>query len=506
MLTPPSPQSLQQSALLQARARELGQAGQRQAAVDTYRQAIAACPASSGPYQGLVALLLQAGDLGNAIKVMNAVPAPVYRTAPGLQHLHAAILIHLGQLDGAIALLERLVGAEGVGQGSVHHNLAACHDRLERHALACACFERAQAAGKDDADLYLGWGGSLHKLGDVANARRRYEEGLRKFPGHSELPYELAVLLLKAGDFAEGFERYAHRWGARVFAQNRRPALALPAWDGHAPVRSLLVMAEQGIGDQIVFSALLPALMRRVEQVHVAPDPRLRPLLQRSWPGLLLADAPEGLAAEALRSRYDAWIPMGDLGRLAPEGIGWTGGPLRADPARVAALRERYRQQFPGKRLVGLSWKSQRAAFGQKKSIGLADWGPVLQQPDCQFVSLQYGDVAADVAQARAQLGVEVHVDPAIDAFADLDGLAAQMAALDQVISTSNTTAHLAAAQGLPTWVLVPMGEALLWYWGFGERAPWYPDARLFRLQAPGQWAPVIEAVAAALALPPGRG
>lgn len=500
MTADPGAQALRQSALLIAHARELRQAGQLQQAVTIYQQAIGACPGNSAAYQGLVTLLLDAGDIANAAKVMNAVPPAVYRQAAALHNLHAIILIHLGQLDGAIQILERLQGVDGINQGSLFNNLAACYDRKEDYARAPACFEKALRAGKDDPDLYMGWAGTCQKMGDVANAERLYTEGLRKYPRHSELPYEYAVLLLKSGQYAKGFALYDHRWQARVFAQNRRPELPLPHWDGTTGIRSLLVMPEQGVGDEIVFSALLPALLEKVPSVSVALDVRLAPLLERSWPALAVAEPVAGMSAAELAAHFDAWIPAGDLGRLAPEGIGWTGGPLRADPVRTAALRERYQERFPGKRLVGISWKSKRAAFGARKSIDLLDWKPLLEQQDCQFISLQYGEVAEEVARVREALGITVHVDPAIDSFQDLDGLAAQISALDQIITTSNTTAHLAGGLHAPTWVLLPIGPALLWYWGYGERSAWYPDVRLFRLQSPGEWGDVMARVAQALA------
>lgn len=395
------------------------------------------------------------------------------------------------------------MGVQGIAQGTLLNNIASCHDRLHDHAACPPLYEQAFRAGKDDAELFLNWAGSHQKAGNPEAAERLYEQALARHPDSVDLHYEYAVLLLKRGDFARGFARYGNRWGARAFAQNRRPALPLPAWDGEAPLRRLLVMPEQGIGDQIVFSALLPALAARVEHLAIALDDRLQPLLERTWPRLeRVRENPATLDAATLAERYDAWIPAGDLGRLAQEGIGWTGGALRADPQRSAALRAAYRARFPGKRLVGLSWKSRRAAFGQRKSIPLADWQSLLAQPDCQFISLQYGDVGEELREVAERLGISVWADPAIDSFNDLDGLAAQIAALDLVITTSNTTAHLAAALQAPTWVLLPDGPALLWYWGYGEHSAWYPGARLFRCAPGGDWTPALAAVAAALRAP----
>lgn len=132
------------------------------------------------------------------------------------------------------------------------------------------------------------------------------------------------------------------------------------------------------------------------------------------------------------------------------------------------------------------------------KSIDISEWRPVLDCPGVQFVSLQYGDVSEDLRIAREVFGVEIFQDAEIDSFNDLDGLVAQMHALDLVISVSNTTAHLAASTNVPIWVILP--QHLLWYWGFQEeRTDWYPNARLFRFKEMCKCSPDMLEVASTL-------
>ena len=164
------------------------------------------------------------------------------------------------------------------------------------------------------------------------------------------------------------------------------------------------------------------------------------------------------------------------------------------DPARTAQLRERLHD---GRRIVGLSWKSQNPRFEKAKSARLTDFEAVLRQPGCRFVDLQYGDTRADVDAVAREFGVRVeHLDD-IDNNNDIDGLAALMAACDMVATVSNTTAHLAGALGRPAWVFVPYGHARLWYW-FKERgdSPWYPRLRVRRQVSGQSWAELIGASA----------
>jgi hypothetical protein len=98
------------------------------------------------------------------------------------------------------------------------------------------------------------------------------------------------------------------------------------------------------------------------------------------------------------------------------------------------------------------------------------------------FVNLQYGDCAAEIAAAKRAFGVDILDDPEIDPLASLEDFFAQVAAMDLVVSTSNTTVHVAGALNIPTWLLIPRGEGALWYW-FMDRSdsPWYPSVRIFR-------------------------
>ena len=118
---------------------------------------------------------------------------------------------------------------------------------------------------------------------------------------------------------------------------------------------------------------------------------------------------------------------------------------------------------------------------------------PLLRQPGHVWVNLQYGDVGTEIAQLAERHGIAVHRDPEIDPTQNLDGLAAQIAALDAVVSSSNSTVHLAGALGRPCHVLLPAGRGRMWYWPReGETSPWYASIRLLRQQTAGDWSAVV--------------
>jgi len=174
-------------------------------------------------------------------------------------------------------------------------------------------------------------------------------------------------------------------------------------------------------------------------------------------------------------------------------------GYLMADLEAKAAQASTLGRLAEGRLRVGLSWRSGNAQFGAQKSLSLEDCLPLLVQP-AFWVDLQYGDTTAERAALEAAHGIRLWRDEAIDPLKDLDAAAAQYAALDFVITASNTTAHLAGALGLPTWLLLPQpGFGLLWYW-YRERkdSPFYPGLTCFRQKSAGEWSgPVSEAAEA---------
>lgn len=173
-------------------------------------------------------------------------------------------------------------------------------------------------------------------------------------------------------------------------------------------------------------------------------------------------------------------------------------GFLSAAAEAVHRQRQDMAARAAGRPLVGLAWRSANMDYGAQKSLQLADLVPLLRKPAC-WIDLQYGDTAAerDALPADAALW---H-DPAVDPLRDADAAAAQIAALDLVITVSNTTAHLAGALGRPTWLLLPApGYGLLWYW-FLDRPDslFYPSIRCFRQARAGDWGPALAQLEAAL-------
>lgn len=383
--------------------------------------------------------------------------------------------------------------AAAAGSAALHLD----HARLLRGrgavAQALLHLEQRLAAAPDDADLLGAFGRFLQEIGEHGRAIELLRRAVALVPDHAGLRFNLGLSLLTRGALREGWPLYAEgRQMRRADPMRRYPA---PEWRGE-PVagKTLYLWDEQGVGDTLLYGAMIVDLMARGARCILECDPRLVPLFRRSLPDLTVVAAGPFADLGLGGRRVDFHAPLGSIGRFVRPSLDDFPPPrpfLVADPARRAAMNAAL-AQFGGGAKVGLSWRSASTSYADK-SIPLLEWAPILTQPNRRFVALQYGDVGAEVAALRARFGVELIEVPGLDRTGDLDGLAALVAACDVVVTISNVTANIAGALGVPCLLL--LGPGSLWYW-FERRddSPFYANMRLIRAERPGpdQWRPVL--------------
>lgn len=362
---------------------------------------------------------------------------------------------------------------------------------------ALADYDRVIEIKPDHVEAWINRGHMLLELHREEESIASYRQAHILAPRHPDAIYNEALNLLRLGDFKCGWENYELRWFVKDYAAGQRK-YPLPHWNGGPVDGPLLVSAEQGLGDQVLFASMLPDLAARVREVTVEVDPRLVSLLARSFPGTnFVARGPtlyDGPAA--------AHIHMASLGRhFRPDWASFPlreNGYLRCDSELSARLRERLAD---GRQVIGLSWASKNTRYGTAKSAQLHDFAAVLRLPGCRFIDLQYGDTHVEREAVAQDLGVTVERIPDIDNMNDIDGLASLIAACDIVVTVSNTTAHLAGALGKETYLLAPIGRGRMWCW-FRDRqdSPFYPHMSLKWLKRKQPWSELIGGVAAEIA------
>ncbi len=470
------------------------QAGCHALAVERISAAIAVNPRSAVYHLNLGTVHHAQGNLDAA--------ACCYQRAIALKPDFAEAHYNLGnlrQLQGQLdtsALCYRQALALRPALADAHHqmgNLQLSQDRLQE---AVACYHQALALNPNLAEARYNLGHVLQSLGRLDESMACYERALALRPDYGQAHFAMALAQLLGGDYAAGWRNYEARWQSEDHRTPMRP-YRLPRWHGEAlPSGRLLLWGEQGIGDEIMFAALVPDVLRAGSRCVLDCDPRLVPLFARSFPAVEVVARPASEDAAELDIR--AHIPCGSLPgffRTNQAAFAAATSPyLVADPAEAERFRAKYDD---GRRLVGLAWHTNSAKTGRDRSIGLELLAPLLARRDCQWISLQYGDPGAIEAEA-ARTAAPIVVDRSVDQFADLDRFAAQVAAMDLVIAVDNSTAHLAGALGVPVWLLLPFSPDWRWL-AEGDASLWYPSMRLFRQTNSEDWPPVVKHVGDAL-------
>ena len=442
----------------------------------------------------------------------------------------ANIASEMGAGDGAERLYRELLQTVPDSL-PVRNNLANLLRGLHRPEEALQVMDAAMGQGRDSADAMSTYGLCAMECGDLDGARQAFERALRLDPGHGRARANLGELLLLTGETAAGlaeleaarrqldrpaqvdvnlayarflegeyragWEAFESRFDAAAPSERPPRPFTQPRWRGEKVAGAVLIWGEQGVGDEIVFASMVPDAMRRAERIVLECEPRLAPLFARSFPAVEVVPRSDPPASRLQAPDIAAQIPLASLGGIfrnrredfpADTAGSAAGAYLQADPDLRRGLRARYRQLGEGP-LVGLSWRSVNARAGPAKSMALSDLSELLAVRPATFVNLQYGDVEAKVAALRQRTGIRIIQDSAVDQMRDMDAFAAQVAALDLVITVSNTVAHVAGTLGRPTWAMVPAGPGLRWYWGrSGTDCPWYGSLRLYRQSMPGRW------------------
>lgn len=469
--------------------------GQLDKAIAGYRKAAIFNPRHALLYNNLGVCFYTLGNWDEAVIQYRKAIAIDPNMPLALNNL-AVTLNSADRHDEAIPIFQRSLQFQP-GNPKALNNLGDSYNKIGQFGEAKSLIEQALAAAPDYAEAYSNYGMTLWGLGDLDGAIASFKRAIALLPDLAMPHKNLGLVYLLLGNYAEGWREYA--WRQVADGIPARPN-ARPLWQGQ-PLGdgALLVFAEQGVGDEILYSNMMQDLTERGVNVVWEADHRLLPLFRRSYPSIRFIERTWPVDPAVTPADVVAQCPIGTLGMILRTDVAHfqkaRAPVLQPDSARVAALRAQT-CVAPGEKLIGMSWLSKNPRFGNNKSTTLADWADAFRVPGVKFVNLQYGDTLEERTRLIRETGLElVHLD-GLDLTADLDGVAALAAACDHVVTVSNTAAHIAGAVGTPLQILVPEGMGKLWYWGNGtETTPWYPQARFFRQTDQNNWHPIMRQV-----------
>jgi tetratricopeptide (TPR) repeat protein len=402
------------------------------------------------------------------------------------------ILRELRRHDEALSSYDTAIALRP-GFAEAHNNRGNALEDLGRYEEALHAFDAALRSRPDNPSTHATRGKVLHDLHRHEAALASFARAIALRPDYADAHWNLSLCQLAMGDFRSGWRTYEWRWKAS--AGLTRPELPGPLWLGDFPIdgKTIIVRAEQGLGDSLQFCRYVPLLAARANLVL-----QVQPLLTRLL--ATLDGAPRVIAPGDPLPAFDAWIPMmslplafGTTVETIPAAIPY----LRADPELSVFWKNRV-SALPGRK-IGLVWAGaprpeipRANAIDQRRSMPQAAFAPLASIPGLCLISLQKGEACKSAPPAGMALRDWTNE---LNDFADT---AALIDALDLVISVDTSVAHLAGALGKPVWVLNRYDQCWRWLRDRTD-SPWYPTARLFRQPEPGDWSSVIRDVAALL-------
>ena len=402
----------------------------------------------------------------------------------------------LGRHQEAVAEFDAALAAMPFHPG-VHYNRGLALYELGRYAAALGAHDRALASAPEHAGAWLHRGRALAALNRLDEAVKSYGKARAAGKDHPDIQFSEALALLTLGDYRSGFEKYEARWrrSGMPAPQSRRG----PLWLGDYPLarKTVLLHAEQGLGDTIQFARYVPLLAATGAKIVLEVQSELTALMTR------LDGGAKVIARGEAPPPFDVHCPLGSLPlalRTEPGNVPAKIPYLSADDASLAKWSARIGALARPR--IAIAWSGNPSHYNDRnRSLAFARLAPLFAHPaaqaggGAQFISIQR-DVRGEDAPSLAAETRVTHVGANLDNFTDT---AAVIALSDLVISADTAVAHLAGAMGRPLWVLIPFAPD--WRWTLnGEASPWYPTARLFRQTAAGDWDSVIARVAAELA------
>lgn len=353
---------------------------------------------------------------------------------------------------------------------------------VEHYRALCARLEDSIRANPDNPDMLSDLALFYNDMDahDAAIACLVRAIGLKH--DHATAHLALGQILLARGDWRAGWEEY--EWRNAIPAAVPLPTLTSAPWNGMSiPDGRLLLIGDQGYGDTIQFARYIPLALERVQDVILGCSVELQPLF-RGMPRVELQNEWGNIPGHAVHARLSS-LPR--IFGTTPDNVPGRGAYISALDSWHALDCERLR--------VGLAWSGRPSHPNDKhRSLRLERLLPAVRGLDCQFVCLHNVIMDADLSVME-----DLDIMDVSDFLEDFGDTAALIDTLDLVISVDTSVAHLAAAMGKPTWILLP--KAADWRWML-ERSdsPWYPSVKLFRQAFPGDWNPVIGELREALA------
>lgn len=404
------------------------------------------------------------------------------------------IFLRLQDLPSAAACFQNAVQLNEK-DGSFHYSLGRILDMTGKHQEALGHLLEATKLEPQHCDSWTNLGNVCQHLGKYPEALSCYDEALKLTPNSAELHVNRAVVLLNQGNFAEGWKEYEQRWETSTFQVYKRRSFGCPAWNGEAlRGKRLFLHAEQGYGDAIQFARFIPEVLARGAEVFLEVGPPLAELLKQMVPaGHVIIRGEQVPPCDY----HCSLISLAYWLNIALETL--PNAPYLStsaeEQARAKKLIDSKIKGSPKLR-VGLCWRGNPGhRWDHLRSVPQNLLSAFEALPDVQWFLLQRDVTEKERSAFPPEGNTAVFENDELNGFLAIGALAQE---LDIIVTIDTALAHLAGALGKPLWLMLPTFYEWRWHTHLKE-SPWYPSARLFRQDQPGDWQSVITKIAHAL-------
>jgi len=374
-----------------------------------------------------------------------------------------------------------------------HLNLGSILKELDKLEEAEISTRKAIKINANLAEAHSNLGLILSGLGKLIEAEKSARKAIEIEPNIIETNYNLSLILLKAKKFREGWNQF--EWRNKKKGVNNiiinKLEVSKPEWDKEAKGRVLL-LGEQGIGDQILFASLINDLFNEVEQLIIQPDKRLIPIFKRSFDDRIIYSNQNYL----LEGKYDFYISIGSLPKFFRNDTESfkrrQNKYLKVDANKTKILRNKYKTSN-SKKIVGISWKSV-SKINTHKSISLEELILGIYSSNICFINLQYGETKDEINNLKRKYNIDILDIDEVDTYNNIDDLSALINCCDDIVSIDNVTAILAGAIGSKCHLLLPYNSH--WYWSINETSSyWLPSLMLYKQNEFKSWKKPLKAI-----------
>jgi len=398
------------------------------------------------------------------------------------------ILDKLNRFDEALDSYDRAISINP-DHADAYSNRGIILDELNRFDEALDSYDRAISINPDHADAYCSRGFTLQKLNRFDEALDSYDRAISINPDHTTTHFNLSLLNLLRGNFKDGWKGYEWRW--KSIRKDNKRYFSEPLWLGEVSLKdkTILLYAEQGLGDTIQFCRYAPLIAKLGCRVILETPKKLTSLIQQ------LNGLDELIEEGKLLPSFDYQCPLMSLPHAfktevstIPHSFQYFYPPLD----KINQIKQEIEIIKARKKLlIGISWHSIAINTGTSRSIKLKQLIENLALKQVQYINLQYGDTEKEIDEIKNELGIEIF-QSSINNYDDMAELSALIDTCDVIISIDNTTAHLAGALGKNTKIMLPFNPDFRWMLDRDD-SPWYPSVKLYRQEKYGDWGAVFE-------------